>query len=139
MQPNPTRRELLLAGGTAALCTGADARAEDPPAKVYRIGVISASIDGKPQKTNGHTWHFAQYFHPTVNLDAIKKYLDPGSAQLFRTHLRNGTVEILPECGHLPQMEQRALVLARLRRFLPSADDRQSQRELAPPVRPDEA
>ena len=89
MNPAPTRRELLLAGGAAALCTGADARAEDPPAKVYRIGVISASIDGKPQKTNGHTWHFAQYFHPTVNFDALKKYLDPGSFELFRKHLRN--------------------------------------------------
>jgi len=44
--------------------------------------------------------------------------LPASSVDWFRTHLRNGTVEILPECGHLPQMEQRALVLARLRRFL---------------------
>src|SRR5205814_7794899 len=84
-----TRRELLLTAGAVALGTAADARTDDPPAKVYRIGVISASIDGKPQKTNGHTWHFAQYFHPTINLDVIKKHLDPGSANLFRTHLRN--------------------------------------------------
>ncbi len=57
--------------------------------KTYRIGVISASIDGKPQKTNGHTWHFAQYFHPEINLPAIKKYLDPGSAMFFEKYLRN--------------------------------------------------
>lgn len=55
----------------------------------YRIGVISASIKGAPQKTNGHTWHFAQGFHPTVNMDAIKKYLDPGSAQQFEENFRN--------------------------------------------------
>jgi predicted dehydrogenase len=56
---------------------------------VYRIGVVSASIGGKPQKTNGHTWHFAQYLHPTINLDVIKKYLDPGSANIFQKFLRN--------------------------------------------------
>jgi predicted dehydrogenase len=85
---SPNRRDLLLAAGAAAL-GGAGARAEDPPGKVYRIGVVSASINGKPQKTNGHTWHFAQYFHPTINLDVIKKYLDPGSAEIFRKFLRN--------------------------------------------------
>ena len=65
---------------------GAQPKAEN---KTYRIGVISASIDGKPQKTNGHTWHFAQYFHPEINLPAIKKYLDPGSAMFFEKYLRN--------------------------------------------------
>jgi pimeloyl-ACP methyl ester carboxylesterase len=44
--------------------------------------------------------------------------LPASSVEWFRTHLRNGKVEVLPECGHLPQMEQRALVLARVRRFL---------------------
>ncbi|MFL5312072.1 MAG: alpha/beta fold hydrolase [Myxococcales bacterium] len=44
--------------------------------------------------------------------------LPASSVDWFRAHLRNGTVEVLPECGHLPQMEQRALVLARVRRFL---------------------
>lgn len=44
--------------------------------------------------------------------------LPASSVEWFRSHLRNGTVEIVPECGHLPQMEQRALVLARVRRFL---------------------
>jgi len=51
--------------------------------------VISASIRGKPQRTNGHTWHFAQYLHPECNLDAIKKYLDPGSADFFKRVTRN--------------------------------------------------
>jgi hypothetical protein len=51
--------------------------------------VISAAIRGKPQPRNGHTWHFAQYLHPEINLDAIKKNLDPGSAEFFRKMSRN--------------------------------------------------
>ena len=87
--PSPTRRDLLL--GTAAITlAGASAGAEaKPAAKVYRIGVVSAGIRGKPQPRNGHTWHFAQYFHPTVDLDAVKKYLDPGSSKMFREYTRN--------------------------------------------------
>ena len=44
--------------------------------------------------------------------------LPASSLDWFRVHLRTAQIEILPECGHLPQMEQRALVLARVRRFL---------------------
>jgi predicted dehydrogenase len=81
----PTRRQALLATAAAPLiATGAGT-----PNKIYRIGVISASIRGKPQPRNGHTWHFAQYFHPECNLDAIKKYLDPGSAEFFKKVTRN--------------------------------------------------
>jgi predicted dehydrogenase len=84
----PNRRDLLLASGAAALAAGtASGRAKEN--RVYRIGVVSASIGGKPQKTNGHTWHFAQCFHPTINLDVIKKYLDPGSVDIFHKYLRN--------------------------------------------------
>ena len=86
---NPTRRDALLSGAATALAAPALAEEKPKAAKVYRIGVVSASIRGKPQPRNGHTWHFAQYFHPTVDLDAIKKYLDPGSADLFRKYLRN--------------------------------------------------
>jgi predicted dehydrogenase len=82
----PTRRE-AIAAGAALPFTAAVAAAE--PNRVYRIGVISASVRGKPQPRNGHTWHFAQYFHPECNLDAIKKYLDPGSAEYFRRVVRN--------------------------------------------------
>jgi predicted dehydrogenase len=84
----PTRRQALTAAGALALASARRAPAAEPE-KVYRIGVVSASIEGKPQRTNGHTWHFAQYFHPEINLDAIKKYLDPGSAQMFAKYLRN--------------------------------------------------
>src|SRR5262249_48833507 len=85
----PTRRELLL--GTSAIALGGLGRAHaaEPAARIYRIGVVSARIRGKPQLRNGHTWHFAQYFHPVVDLDAIKKYLDPGSAEMFRKYTRN--------------------------------------------------
>ncbi len=94
----PTRRDILLAA-TALAGAGAP-RAEDAgaPAKVYRIGVLSASIRGKSQPRNGHTWHFAQYLHPAVNLDAIKKYLDPGSAEMFAKYTRNPaySFDVLP-------------------------------------------
>jgi predicted dehydrogenase len=65
---------------------------------VYRVGVISASIRGKPQPRNGHTWHFAQYLHPACDLDAVQKYLDPGSADFFRKYARNPkyTFDALP-------------------------------------------
>jgi predicted dehydrogenase len=69
---------------------GGSAVAADPaPDRIYRIGVISAAIDGKPQKANGHTWHFAQYLHPEINQVAIKRYLDPGSARMFERIMRN--------------------------------------------------
>jgi predicted dehydrogenase len=91
-QQTATRRDLLLGAGAAslaALAVGDATRAEEVNGKIYRIGVISASINGKPQKTNGHTWHFANYFHPKVNFDALKKYLDPGSFRIFQEYFRN--------------------------------------------------
>lgn len=91
-----TRRDLLRAAAAAPLATATAAAAE--PARTYRIGVISAAIRGKPQPRNGHTWHFAQYLHPACDLDAIKKYLDPGSADFFRKYVRNPgyTFDALP-------------------------------------------
>lgn len=92
MTTRSTRREILTAAGASGLALlGSQhwSQSAEAPAKVYRIGVVSASIGGKPQKTNGHTWHFAQYLHPTINLNVIKKYLDPGSIKLFHDHLRN--------------------------------------------------
>ena len=65
------RRDLLSLAGTAGaislLGNHTASAATEPPKKVYRIGVISAAIDGKPQPRNGHTWHFAQYLHPKLN------------------------------------------------------------------------
>ena len=85
------RRELMTSGAIGLALSGM-AQAEpaaNPTEKPIRIGVVSASIGGKPQKTNGHTWHFAQPFHPTVNLDVVKKYLDPGSSRIFQQYFRN--------------------------------------------------
>src|SRR5262245_18240309 len=71
----PTRRDLLLTTVEVTLGgTTATAAAAEPSANVYRIGVISAAINGKPQPRNGHTWHFAQYLHPTCDFDALKKH-----------------------------------------------------------------
>src|SRR5215208_2250404 len=94
-EPQTTRRAILTAASTAVpLFALKSAAAADPPrpardAKVHRVGVISAAARGKPQRTNGHTWHFTQYLHPTCDLDAVKKYLDPGSAEFFRKYVRN--------------------------------------------------
>jgi len=81
------RREILTAAGVAAAATLASvdgaAQETSPPEKILRIGVISANASGKPQMSNGHTWHFAQGFHPTVNLAAIQKYLSAGPVELF--------------------------------------------------------
>jgi len=85
-----TRREALACAASAGATLAAAAPSAPPrPDETVRIGVISATIGGKPQKTNGHTWHFAQYLHPECNLDAIRKYLDPGSADFFRKIVRN--------------------------------------------------
>jgi predicted dehydrogenase len=88
-EPSLSRRGLLSLGaavGTSSLF------ADEPPAapdRVFRIGVISASIEGVPQKTNGHTWHFCHPFHADIDLDVVKKYLDKGSAGIFAQYFRN--------------------------------------------------
>jgi predicted dehydrogenase len=93
--PTASSRREFLAATTAAALTTVAARAADPAAapapggKVWRIGVISASIHGKPQKTNGHTWHFAHGFHPEMNMAAVEKHLSKGPIDLFKSHFRN--------------------------------------------------
>ena len=76
---------LAAANSTSLAAAGAGAGVQ----KVLRIGVISATIRGKPQPRNGHTWHFAQYLHPDIDLDAFCKFVDPGSANFFRKYVRN--------------------------------------------------
>src|SRR5687768_3857269 len=88
---SPTRREALAVAGALTVAAGTSLAQETlpQPQRTYRIGVISASIDGRPQPTNGHTWHFAQYFHPEVNMAAIRRHLDPGSVRMFERYLRS--------------------------------------------------
>ncbi len=93
MKSFTSRRDFLAAAGSTVLATAASA-ATDPlttfgPRKPLRIGVISASIGGKAQKTNGHTWHFAHGFHPTIDLKMIEKHLSKGPVDLFKSHFRN--------------------------------------------------
>lgn len=88
-----TRRRLLQfagASGAATLAAPAVAPAAEPPPRVYRLGVISASRDGKPQRVNGHTWHFAHFFHPTLNYEAIAKYVDPANIAYFDHYRKRG-------------------------------------------------
>lgn len=91
IHPLPRRQMLLssaaVLGGTAL--AAADPNSEPERDRVLRIGVISATVRGKPQPRNGHTWHFAQYLHPTINLDAFCEFVDPGSARFFRNYVRN--------------------------------------------------
>ena len=96
---NKTRRQMLTSAGTAgaALLAGsmpafaADAKVEEtvasPAKKVHKIGVISARINGKPQRLNGHCWQFTASFHEKVNMDAVRKLLDPGRIELFENFL----------------------------------------------------
>lgn len=87
-----SRRELMTVAGSAVFASGLSTARGEPGKNVdrkLRIGVISASNRGKPQKTNGHTWHFAQGFHPTMDLDVVKKYLYPGAKEFFQKHFRN--------------------------------------------------
>lgn len=89
-----SRRDWLTSASALAVGSQAAQGQQQPaaqaaPAKVYRIGVISAAIEGKPQILNGHTWHFAQYFHPECNQAAIKKYKDAGTIRMFERYLRN--------------------------------------------------
>ncbi|HIF31244.1 MAG: Gfo/Idh/MocA family oxidoreductase [Pirellulaceae bacterium] len=84
-----SRRDLLRFGsGTALVAAGMPAFAAAAEKKTFRIGVISAAILGKPQTRNGHTWHFAQYLHPTCDFDALKKY-DPNVVDGWKKVYRN--------------------------------------------------
>jgi predicted dehydrogenase len=60
-----------------------------PDGKSWRIGVISARIKGKPQRINGHAWHFAQYLHRAIDLKTAQKHLDPGNQKYFELIVRN--------------------------------------------------
>ena len=77
------------AGGEPARSINGALANVNPLNRVYRIGVISASIDGRAQRTNGHTWHFAQYLHPEINMATIRRSLDPGSVRMFERYLRS--------------------------------------------------
>ena len=74
----------MLATGAVALGTTVASAAAETPAKVQRIGVISAA----KQPRNGHIWHFAQYLHPTCDFDALKKHYPRGEPS-FRNIFRN--------------------------------------------------
>jgi len=83
-----SRRAALQAAGFAAaagMTNFAHAREEK---KQFRIGVISAAIDGKPQARNGHTWHFAHYLHPHCDFDALKNHY-PQAYEGYRKVYRN--------------------------------------------------
>ncbi len=86
-----------------AVALVAPAPATPPDGKSWRIGVISARIQGKPQRINGHTWHFAQYLHPAIDLKTAQKHLDPGNQKYFEEIVRN------PACnfGILPFSDTR--------------------------------
>ncbi len=96
------RREWMLRSATQAAALGAGsltttaapsaqpmAKVAPPDGQAWRIGVISARVKGLPQRINGHTWHFAQYLHPTINLKLAQQHLDPGNQQYFEAIVRN--------------------------------------------------
>ena len=88
--------QLAAVGAVGAAAAQADSPAADavkvaapPDGKAWRVGVISSRIKGKPQRINGHTWHFAQYLHPTIDLKTAQKHLDPGNQKYFELIVRN--------------------------------------------------
>ncbi|MFT5469800.1 MAG: putative dehydrogenase [Verrucomicrobiales bacterium] len=93
-------KSTALAGAAAAGNAVAQTTetATPPDGKVWRIGVISARRQGQPQKINGHTWHFAQYLHPTIDLPTAQMHLDPGNKKYFEEIVRNPACDfgILP-------------------------------------------
>lgn len=72
------------AAGLGAASLAPLAAAQAAPAKELRIGLLSASIRGKPQSRNGHTWHFCHYLHPDVDMNAYKTVYP----QAFEGHQR---------------------------------------------------
>jgi pimeloyl-ACP methyl ester carboxylesterase len=46
------------------------------------------------------------------------RILPASSVGYFREHLRQGSVEVIPACGHLPMLERSRLVASRIARFL---------------------
>lgn len=88
-----SRRALLSAGAATAAAfaspAGAAASVEASAAKPIRIGVISAAIEGAPQRLNGHTWQFCQPFHADVDLNAAAKINTPVMAQYYERYFRN--------------------------------------------------
>lgn len=96
MMRSATQLAALGAGAMAAAPAQAQQAAPSevkstlpPDGKAWRVGVISSRIRGKPQRINGHTWHFAQYLHPTIDLKTAQKYLDPGNQKYFEAIVRN--------------------------------------------------
>ncbi len=51
---------------------------------------------------------------------ASDQLLPASSVDYFRAHLHNGQVEVIPNCGHLPQLERPQFVAARIERLLGS-------------------
>ena len=46
------------------------------------------------------------------------RLLPASSVAFFREHLGHDAVEVVPRCGHLPQMERPRLVAARVAQFV---------------------
>lgn len=82
-----SRRSFLATSCTAAAALANGSSLAAPADRTFRVGVISAAIDGKAQKRNGHTWHFAQYLHPECDMDALQKHYPqvvPGWKKTYR-------------------------------------------------------
>ena len=79
-QPTSRRGMLTTAGfaGFSSLVADNVVRADETPRNTFRIGMISASIQGKSPPRHGHNWHFGQYLPLTCDLDPLKKH-DPST------------------------------------------------------------
>jgi pimeloyl-ACP methyl ester carboxylesterase len=56
---------------------------------------------------------------PVLNLWGAKDRLLPAtSAEDFRKHIPGAQVELIPNCGHIPQLERPAYTRRRIREFV---------------------
>jgi|GEM_PF-309346 len=72
-----SRRNLIKYAGLGAAAGLSHSYTSAASKEPFKIGVISAARDGKPQTRNGHTWHFAQYLHPECDMQALQKVYPP--------------------------------------------------------------
>ncbi|MDK2122684.1 alpha/beta fold hydrolase [Parachitinimonas caeni] len=61
------------------------------------------------------------------------KVVDPSSIPLFQAGIRQSVVEVIPDCGHLPMVEQPAEAARRFRRFLQNLPATPNRSATAPP------
>src|SRR5262245_58096253 len=130
-----SRRDVLMAGAAGlGLQTAATATAAEPAKKPLRIGLLSAAIHGKPQPRKGHTWHFCQYLHPEMDLEACKNVYPqfvPGYEKVYRNPKYNFDVLPFPDTRITHYYDADPAVAADFCKVFPGVEVAKSPEQLA--------